>query len=110
MSKFLLMLTNTERTSSAIRAALFHFLGSLLVAALAAALVLRVWFPHPYDLLSGGRSLFLILVGVDVVCGPLLTLVLFNPVLDTSAAGFGGGSDRRAGRAGNGRGIAGRSA
>jgi hypothetical protein len=79
MSKFLLMLTNTERTSSAIRAALFHFLGSLLVAALAAALVLRVWFPHPYDLLSGGRSLFLILVGVDVVCGPLLTLVLFNP-------------------------------
>lgn len=56
-----------------------HFSGSLLVAALAAALVLRVWFTPPYDLLSGGRSLFLLLVGVDVVCGPLLTLVLFNP-------------------------------
>ena len=68
-----------QRTRSALRAALVHFLGSLLVAALAAALVLWVWFPHPYDLLSGGRSLFLMLVGVDVVCGPLLTLVLFNP-------------------------------
>lgn len=67
------------RARAAIKAALFHFLGSLLVAALAATLVLRVWFPHPYDLLSGGRSLFLLLVGVDVVCGPLLTLVLFNP-------------------------------
>jgi hypothetical protein len=68
-----------QRARSAIRAALFHFLGSLLVASLAATLVLWVWFPHPYDLLSGGRSLFLMLVGVDVVCGPLLTLVLFNP-------------------------------
>src|SRR5574337_33245 len=73
------MLISTQRARSAIRAAFFHFLGSLLVAILAAALVLWVWFPHPYDLLSGGRSLFLMLVGVDVVCGPLLTLVLFNP-------------------------------
>ena len=73
------MLISTERVRSASRAALYHFLGSVLVAVLAAALVLRVWFPHPYDLLSGGRNLFLLLVGVDVVCGPLLTLVLFNP-------------------------------
>lgn len=64
---------------AATKAALFHLLGSVLVAALAAALVLLVWYPHPYGLLSGGLKLFLILVGVDVVCGPLLTLVLFNP-------------------------------
>ena len=73
------MLPTPHRTRFALRAALVHFLGSLLVAALAAALVLRIWFAPPYDLLSGGRELFLILVGVDVVCGPLLTLVLFNP-------------------------------
>ena len=30
-------------------------------------------------MLSGGLSLFLILVSVDVICGPMLTLVLFNP-------------------------------
>lgn len=73
------MLVNKNRARAAARAAFLHFLGSLLVAALAATLVLWVWFPYPYDLLSGGRNLFLLLVGVDVVCGPLLTLVLFNP-------------------------------
>jgi len=67
------------RIRAAIKAALFHFLGSVLVAMMAAVLVFLVWYPHPYGLLSGGLNLFLILVAVDVVCGPLLTLVLFNP-------------------------------
>ena len=67
------------RMRSASKAALFHFLGSVLVAAMAAVLVFLVWYPHPYGLLSGGLRLFLILVAVDVVCGPLLTLVLFSP-------------------------------
>lgn len=67
------------RLRSSVKAAGFHFLGSVLVAALAAALVFLVWYPHPYGLLSGGLHLFLILISVDVVCGPLLTLVLFNP-------------------------------
>lgn len=68
-----------QRASLRATAALLHLLGSLLVAALAAALAFFVWYPHPYGLLSGGLHLFLILVSVDVVCGPLLTLVLFNP-------------------------------
>lgn len=67
------------RLKAAARAACLHLLASVLVAASAAALVFLVWYPHPYGLLSGGLNLFLILVGVDVVCGPLLTLVLFNP-------------------------------
>lgn len=67
------------RIRSAARAALFHFLASIFVAAFAAVLVFLVWYPHPYGLLSGGLSLFLILVSVDVICGPILTLVLFNP-------------------------------
>lgn len=64
---------------AASQAALFHFLGSVFVAVMAAVLVFLVWYPHPYGLLSGGLKLFLILVTVDVVCGPLLTLVLFSP-------------------------------
>lgn len=59
--------------------ALFHLSGSLLVAVMAAVLVFVVWYPQPYGLLSGGRNLFVILVSVDVVCGPLLTLVLYSP-------------------------------
>jgi hypothetical protein len=68
------------RIRAAARAALFHFLASIFVAVFAALLVFLVWYPHPYGLLSGGLSLFIILVSVDVICGPMLTLVLFNPV------------------------------
>lgn len=67
------------RVKAAGKAAFFHFLGSVLVACLAAVVVFLFWYPHPYGQLSGGRKLFAILIGVDVVCGPLLTLVLFNP-------------------------------
>ena len=56
-----------------------HFGLSVIVALLAAALVFGLWFPYPYRELAGGRELFLLIVAVDVVCGPLLTLVLYNP-------------------------------
>ena len=67
------------RGRAAARAAAVHLLASVLVAVLAAALVFGIWYPYPYRELAGGRELFLIVVAVDVVCGPLLTLVLFNP-------------------------------
>ena len=67
------------RLAKASRAACLHLLLSLAVAAAAATLVFGVWYPFPYSELSSGRELFLLLVAVDVVCGPLLTLVLFNP-------------------------------
>ena len=56
-----------------------HLICSLAVALLAAALVFGLWYPFPYQHLAGGRELFLLVVAVDVVCGPLLTLVLYNP-------------------------------
>jgi hypothetical protein len=52
---------------------------SVVVAALAAMLVFGLWYPGPYRELSGGSALFLILMGVDVICGPVLTLVLWSP-------------------------------
>ncbi len=68
-----------ERGRYAVRAAGWHLLISVVVAALAAALVFGLWYPGPYRELSGGSALFLILMGVDVICGPLLTLVLLSP-------------------------------
>ncbi len=70
---------STSRIAAAGKAAAYHLLISLLVAAIAAALVFLVWYPYPYRDLSGGRELFLLVMGVDIVCGPMLTLVLFNP-------------------------------
>lgn len=55
-----------------------HLLISLLVAAVAAALVFGVWYPYPFREISGGLSLFGLLISVDVVVGPLLTWLVFN--------------------------------
>jgi hypothetical protein len=59
-------------------AAALHLMASLLVAALAAVLVLGIWFPYPYRHVAGGIGLFTLMVGVDVVLGPLLTFAVFN--------------------------------
>lgn len=63
-----------------IRASALHLGISLFVASLAGALVFGVWYPDLYREISGGRELFLLLVSVDVVLGPLVTLAVFNRV------------------------------
>ena len=73
----------TTLTSSAfwrdrLRASGIHLGISLAIAAAAAALVFGVWYPYPYSELSGGRELFLLVVTVDVILGPLITLAVFN--------------------------------
>ena len=68
-----------QRLRAATRAAALHLVGSVAVAVLAAALVFGFWFPYPYRDLAGGRELFLLIIAVDVICGPLLTMVLYNP-------------------------------
>ena len=60
------------------RAACIHLFISAAVAASGAALVFGLWYPGIYRLASGGRELFLILTGVDVVLGPLLTFAVFD--------------------------------
>ena len=62
-----------------LRACAIHFSMSLAIAAIAAWVVFGVWYPYPYRELSGGRELFTVLVLVDVLLGPLITLVIFNP-------------------------------
>lgn len=61
-----------------LRASGIHFGLSLCIAALAAWLVFGLWYPYPYREISGGRELFLIVIAVDVILGPLITLVVFN--------------------------------
>lgn len=60
------------------RAAGIHLGLSLAIALAAALLVFVGWYPYPYREISGGRELFLILVAVDVVMGPLITLMIFD--------------------------------
>lgn len=67
------------RLKFASRYALRHLLLSLAVAALSAAAVFGLWYPMPWRAMLGVGAIYLLILGVDVVCGPLLTLILASP-------------------------------
>lgn len=60
------------------RAAGIHLLISLGIAACVLALMLGVWYGPTLFQAMGGAGLALILIGVDVVMGPALTLAVFR--------------------------------
>jgi len=59
--------------------ALLHLFASAATAVAAALVIFAVWYPPPYAAIAGGFSLFLILISVDVVLGPVLTAVVADP-------------------------------
>jgi hypothetical protein len=60
------------------RASFIHLVLSIFVACSIVAIMLLLWYPTPYFQAMGGHGLILILVGVDVVLGPLITLIIFD--------------------------------
>ncbi len=60
------------------QAAGIHLLISAAIASALLAVMLGVWYPRPLFEMEGGFGLVFILVGVDVVIGPLITLVIFK--------------------------------
>jgi hypothetical protein len=55
-----------------------HFAVTAAVATAAAALIFLVWYPEPFHDMMGGTELFLLVVGSDLVLGPLLSLVIYD--------------------------------
>lgn len=72
------LLHGTFNTAARARASLIHLGTSAAVAVLAAGLVFVLWYPLPYREISGGRELFLLVVAVDVVVGPLITFAVYD--------------------------------
>lgn len=70
--------THMTHWKDRLRASGVHLGASVVVAGLAALLVFGLWYPYPYREISGGRDLFLLVVAVDVVIGPLITLAVFD--------------------------------
>ncbi len=60
-------------------ASALHLALSAAIAALVVALMLVMWYPQHYFVAMGGDTLILILLGVDVVVGPLITLIIYDP-------------------------------
>lgn len=69
----------SQRFKFAAKLSSVHLLLSLTIATLMAALVFLVWYKYPYTHILGGLELFFLVCSVDVICGPLMTLILANP-------------------------------
>ncbi len=62
-----------------LRAAGIHLAVCVVVAALVALVVFLCWYPAPFADLTHVAPIFLMLVGIDIVVGPALTLVVAKP-------------------------------
>lgn len=73
------MITNRLFTLNRFQAAGFHFLASAAVIAVIFGVVKLVWYPQQLFEAANGFDLLKILVLVDLVLGPLIMLIIFNP-------------------------------
>lgn len=56
-----------------------HLLLSVAIGATVLTTMILVWYPPPFFEAAGGFGLVLLLFGVDVTLGPLLTTAVYNP-------------------------------
>jgi hypothetical protein len=61
------------------RAFFTHLCISATIVGAICALIFFVWYPHPYFQAAGAWNVLRVLIGVDLVVGPLLTLIVFKP-------------------------------
>ena len=61
-----------------LQASAIHLLGSGLIALVSAIAVFLFWYPGLLGYASGVASIFLLLLAVDVVAGPFVTLIVFD--------------------------------
>jgi len=70
------------------KASLIHLTISAIIATAVLALMLLVWYPYPLFAAVGGQQVLMILLGVDVTLGPLVTLIIFNTKKSRKALTF----------------------
>ncbi|MEJ1128956.1 TfpX/TfpZ family type IV pilin accessory protein [Variovorax sp. CCNWLW225] len=63
---------------SKLRASLVHLCGSILLALFAVGLVYLLWYPPPMASALGVSGIFLIVLAVDVIVGPILTFIVYK--------------------------------
>lgn len=70
------------------KASLIHLTISAVIATAVLALMLLLWYPYPLFAAVGGQQVLLILLGVDMSLGPLITLIVFNTKKSRRALAF----------------------
>lgn len=66
-------------TAAKLRAFLTHLTLSFVVVGSVCALIFFVWYPSPYFEAKGAWNVLRVLLGVDLMVGPILTLILYRP-------------------------------
>ncbi|MFZ2450157.1 MAG: hypothetical protein WAW36_06545 [Methylovulum miyakonense] len=74
-----MMLINFHQPKKRLTAASLHFGISFSIFVLIILLLANSWYPGVYFDTEGGLQGIKIVAGIDVVLGPLLTLIVFNP-------------------------------
>lgn len=72
------MLLQPTRVLSRWQAAGLHLTASFGLALLAGLLIFGVWYPQPYTAAAGADRLVMLLIGIDLALGPLLTLIVYK--------------------------------
>ena len=61
-----------------IKASLVHLSLSIFIFAIFLSLVYFIWYAYPFNLTQGIAEIVYLMAGIDIVLGPLLTLIVFN--------------------------------
>jgi hypothetical protein len=61
-----------------LRASGIHLGASLAVSVVLILLITQLWYPRPFFSIASGRDIFFLILGCDLILGPLLTLVVFD--------------------------------
>jgi len=69
----------SELLSIKLKAFGIHISLSALLLSTYAAVLIGVWYPPPFFWLDGSSDVIKIVVGIDLVAGPLLTFLIFKP-------------------------------
>ena len=60
------------------KASAIHLVASVLIALTVIAVIAFVWYPGPLFEATGSRELVVLLIGIDVAIGPLITLIVYR--------------------------------
>jgi len=63
---------------SRFKAATIHLALSAAIAATTLAVMLTLWYPPPLFQAMGGTELAILIIGIDVAIGPLITVIIFD--------------------------------
>ena len=61
-----------------LRASAIHVIISLLIGGVCASIVFLIWYPYPLAKAVGVTHIFLMLLAIDIIIGPLLTFLIYK--------------------------------